>query len=384
MSKHFKIYFLLKLKILSISLILLSLYSCSRKSEDDLNKNQILSHSETVYAKEFGYSHEEGYIRLWIAQSDRILTEYFLIPTEAPIPDQLKGQSNLIRTPVRSVVCTSTTQVPWLDLLESSNLLTGFPDPGYLYSAVQRSRFASGELKDLGGNSGLESEGLVELKPDLILSFSGRTESQQEVLLEKINTTLVQTREHLEAHPLGRAEWIRFMGILLDKELMADSIFNSVVTAYEHQSMRNFKNADHPVVITGIPYGGIWHMPGGGSYAAMLFHDAGFDYPWAEEQAQAVIPLSFEKVFPVGIQADVWIGASNHQTIDQLILSEKRFKNFRSVMLGQVWVYDHRSLPKGGNDYFESAGVRPDLVLKDLIGIRTGKTDSLYFYRKLN
>ena len=321
---------------------------------------------------------------MWIGRRDEKIIEYFLIPAGKSIPDQIKGQTNLIRTPVRSVVCTSTTQVPWLDLLESSNLLTGFPDPGYLYSAVQRSRFASGALKDLGGNSVLESEGLVELKPDLILSFSGRTESQQQVLLKKSNTTLVQTREHLEAHPLGRAEWIRFMGILLDRELMADSIFNSVVSAYENQTNRNFKIADHPVVITGIPYSGIWHMPGGGSYAAMLFNDAGFDYPWANERAQAVIPLSFEKVFPVGIQADVWIGASNHQTIDQLILSEKRFKNFQSVMLGQVWVYDRRSLPSGGNDYFESAGVRPDLVLKDLIGIRTGKTDSLYFYRKLN
>ena len=220
-----------------------------------------------------------------------------------------------------------------------------------------------------------------------MLSFSGKQEEQLKIILEKIKSPLIQTREHLEAHPLGRAEWIRFMGLLLNKEALADSIFNAVADAYNARAASVLKSSSEfsearPVVITGIPYSGIWYMPGGASYAAALFNDAGFDYPWSEQKEQAVLPLSFEKVFPEALSADMWIGASNHKTLQQLISTEKRFSAFRSVQAGQVWVYDKRSLPAGGNDYFESAGVRPDLLLEDLIRIRTG-SDSLYFFRRL-
>lgn len=362
--------------------IVSSVQSCSNRSADNDHHSSEIQKTETVYAGEFGFQRNVGYTKLWIGNQKDGLEEFYLVTKGLPIPTELENRTNLINVPVGSVVCTSTTQVPWLDMLNASDLLSGFPDPVYLYSEIQRKRLNNGILKDLGGPSGLEAEALIARTPDLVLIFSGMREDKLREILMKTGTPFIQTREHLEGHPLGRAEWIRFMGLLLSKERIADSIFNSISNAYRMLSASVIKASERPVVVTGIPYNGIWYVPGGGSYAATLFSDAGFDYPWSGQTDHSVLPLAFEKVFPIALKADVWIGASNHKTITELIASEKRFSGFKSVQNSQVWVYDNRSLPAGGNDFFEAAGVRPDLVLKDLIRIRT-ESDSLTFYRRL-
>lgn len=371
------------LKWVLASGMLLCAQSCSEKSTDTRDQLLEIRNTETVFAQEFGFQRSAGFTTLWIGNQKDGLEEFYLVKNGISIPPELRNKSNIVRVPVGSVVCTSTTQVPWLDMLNASDLLAGFPDPVYLYSEVQRERVKKDILKDLGGPSGLEAELLIAQKPDLVLTYSGMREDRLRELLKKTAIPLIQTREHLEAHPLGRAEWIRFMGLLLSKETVADSIFNSVSMAYQAMSSSISDESERPVVVTGIPYSGIWYVPGGGSYAAALFSDAGFDYPWSGQKDQSVLPLAFEKIFPIALKADVWIGASNFRNLTELIASDNRFSGFRSVLNSQVWVYDKRSLPVGGNDYFEVAGVRPDLVLQDLIRIRK-RSDSLTFYRKLN
>lgn len=375
-------------RFLFIFFILISvvpvLLSCNGKvvssGEGALAKNE----SRTLYATRFGFKIGEGYTELWISKDGGGEDRYFLFERSAGLPDSLKGSNRVILIPVKSAVCTSTTQIPWFDVLESSEGISGFPDPGYIYSALQRDRLKKGRLKDLGGPSGLEPELLVSLNPEVVLSFSGRGDERLEKLLQQAGIPLLRTLEHLEEHPLGRAEWIRFAGLLLNKLKRADSIFNQVAVNYKSQLASETFSKASPAVLTGIPYGGVWYLPGSRSYASRLFEDAGFKPVQAESGNAVVLPLSVESVFQMGLSADFWIGASNFSTIDGLISADIRFENFKSVQNRNVWVYDRQLIPGGGNGYFETAGLRPDLVLRDLNIIRSGgDSTALTYYRRL-
>ncbi|MFZ9980832.1 MAG: ABC transporter substrate-binding protein [Cyclobacteriaceae bacterium] len=362
----------------------LIIFSCSRKSKSDSQEAAYKKDARMSYANQFSFEDHNGFTEIRIPVRSGENDRFFLFDKSLRLPDSLIGSSKVIPIPVRSVVCTSTTQLPWFDVLESAQILSGFPDPEFIYSPVQRERFRRGELKDLGGPSGLEPEALISLGPDLILSFSSGNDDRLSLLLNKAGIPLLSTREHLEEHPLGRAEWIRFAGLLLDKRKEADSIFNEVVKRYNNQLVVSGSPGVSPTVITGIPYGGVWYLPGSRSYASRLFSDAGFKPIQAGSDNATVIPLSIEEVFQTGLNADFWIGASDFSTLNQLIDSDSRYSKFKAVRNKNVWVYDRQLIPGGGNGYFESAGLRPDLVLNDLNRIRTGTdTATLTYYRRL-
>ena len=373
----------LKSFLISASITLI-LFSCGKPKRTTNLTEDTSSNTETTYANGFGFKRHNDYTHLWIIGNDDSSDHFYLVEKNKPIPAEVLGKETVIRVPVETVVCTSTTQIPWLDHLDASAMIAGFPDPEFVYSQIQRQRFKNGFLKDIGGPSGIETEQLVALRPELVLSFSGRREENVESVLRELRIPLVKTREHLEAHPLGRAEWIKFMGLMLNKEQQADSIFRLVQQNYLQLLQSSQSHAVRPKVLTGIPYSGTWYLPGRGSYAAQLFQDSGFDYSWDGQGNDPILPMSFETVFQLGLEADYWIGISNIPTTKSLLALDARFSGFKSVAEGTLWTYDRRSLPTGGNDYFETAGVRPDLLLNDLITIRTsGDTSRLYFYRSL-
>jgi iron complex transport system substrate-binding protein len=358
--------------------------SCSGKVPSHDDGIAAKRESLTSYATQFSFKVGKGHSELRILKDDGSEERFYLFETSAVLPDSLRGSKSVILTPVQSVVCTSTTQIPWFDALESSDVISGFPDPGYIYSSLQRARFKQGTLKDLGGPSGLEPEMLISLNPELVLPFSSRGDERLKRLLHQSGIPLLRTREHLEEHPLGRAEWIRMAGLLLNKQSLADSIFSEVVKSYNRQLSTAGGSKDLPAVLTGIPYGGVWYLPGSRSYASRLFEDAGLKPVHSESGNAVVLSLSLEEVFQMGLHADFWIGASDFSTLARLISSDSRFRNFKSVQNKNVWVYDRQLIPGGGNGYFESAGLRPDLVLRDLNIIRTGSdTTELTYYRRL-
>lgn len=380
---RFDLAFFLKPLLVSITITSI-LFSCGKAEQTTSTIEDATSNSETTHANSFGFNRHKDYTHLWIVGNAGSSDHFYLVEKNKPIPAEVLGKENIIRVPVETVICTSTTQIPWLDLLESSVALSGFPDPGYVFSEVQRERFRNGSLKDIGGPSGMETEQLVALRPELVLSFSGRREENVESVLRELRIPLIKTREHLEAHPLGRAEWIKFMGLMLNKEQQADSIFRLVQQNYLQLLQSSQSASVRSKVLTGIPYSGTWYLPGRGSYAAQLFQDSGFDYSWEGQGSDPVLPMSLETVFRLGLNADYWIGISNIPSTKNLLSIDPRFSDFKSVSRGALWTYDRRSLPTGGNDYFETAGVRPDLLLNDLITIRTsGDTSRLYFYRRL-
>jgi iron complex transport system substrate-binding protein len=87
------------------------------------------------------------------------------------------------------------------------------------------------------------------------------------------------------------------------------------------------------------------------------------------------------------MQADVWINP-DVTSKSELIDRDKRYAQFfegKPTFMG-IYQNDKRSLPSGGNDYYEMGALRVDWVLRDMIILLHPEfmsKDSLYFYRPL-
>jgi iron complex transport system substrate-binding protein len=197
---------------------------------------------------------------------------------------------------------------------------------------------------------------------------------------------VVINAEYLERHPLGRAEWIKFMALFFNKEREADSVFNAIEREYLATREVAMKTSLRPTVLSGVVYGDAWFMPGGKNYAATLLSDAGCDYLWSDTESNGFLEISFESVFAKAKEAGLWIGVGSFKTLNEMKSAEKRYALFRPFRERAVYTYNTRVGAKGGSEFLELGYLRPDLILKDLVKIAHPEMlpqYETYFYSKL-
>lgn len=108
--------------------------------------------------------------------------------------------------------------------------------------------------------------------------------------------------EWMETNPLGRAEWIKVLGYLFDKEKEADSIFQMVEKNYLAIKNQTKRQKVRPQILHGEEYNGVWYVAGGQSYIAQIYKDAGADYLWKDNDKTGSLPIDFEMVLKEELQ----------------------------------------------------------------------------------
>ncbi|MDA0194589.1 MAG: ABC transporter substrate-binding protein [Bacteroidetes bacterium] len=288
--------------------------------------------------------------------------------------------------PVKRIVCTSTSQIGFLDLLDAQEVLAGYTTTDYISSLKVRQLIDSGRILDIGRDIVINIEKLLELKPDLVVAYSVTGDISQWEQLESFGIPVIFDASHLEETPLAQAEWIKLFGALLGIPSKADSIFKVIESNYTILFDKTATNTSRPTIICGSMYNGTWFMPGGKSWVASYINDAGGDYLWNELTETGSVPLSFEVVFEHSHDADIWIGATIFNNISSIETADDRYASFKSVAEKRIFTPVKRLNGLGGNDYYEMGIARPDLVLADFIKILQPDLlddDELYFYKKL-
>lgn len=286
-----------------------------------------------------------------------------------PWPGAQKPISWKLNDVPRRVVVTSTTHLPYLELLGVENTLVGFPSTKYISSPKIRQQVADGHITDLGPDGSMNLELLLSLQADVVFAFDMGSESATLDKLAESGITVVYNADFLESTPLGRAEWIRFFGAWFQKMPLADSIFSEIHGTYDSLRSLAATRSHQPSIVSGILYGDTWFMPGGQNGSAQLFADAGGRYLWGSDSTSGWLQISFESVFDRAALADYWIGTGTFQSLVELQQADSRYSAFSPFREKRVYNYHKRIGPNGGYDYFESGYARPDLVLADLIHI---------------
>ncbi|HCW08791.1 MAG TPA: vitamin B12-transporter protein BtuF [Cytophagales bacterium] len=311
---------------------------------------------------------------------------YLLVPKGKNIPDHAKNIQG-ISVPINSVVCTSTTHIPLLDYLNETDKLIGFPTTDYICSKKMRERVEAGKVKDLGTDKGMNMEELFVLKPALVMGYAMSEDLGQLKKIKELGIPVVINAEYLEKHPLGRAEWIKFMALFFNKEKEADSVFNFIESEYLTTQSLAKKAESKPSVMSGVVYGDVWFMPGGKNYAAQLLNDAACNYLWSTTESNGFLEVSFESVFSKAKEADLWIGVGSYKSLKEMEAAEKRYALFKAFKNKNVFTYNFKLGAKGGNEFLELGYLRPDIILKDLVKIAHPELmpqHEIYFYQKLD
>lgn len=379
----------MKIHTMIISMILF-LAACGVKDSSEKIIEDVAGTNSLVvkYAKGFTVSRRGNAKQVTVTYPFQGATSgysYLLVP-RGEKPPAHDGDTRIIYTPLETIVCTSTTHIPLLDYIGETDRLVGFPTTDYISSERMRKRIDAGAVTDLGIDKGLNLERLAVLDPGAVMGYTMSGDYGQFRKIESLGIPVIINAEYLEQHPLGRAEWIKFMSLFFNREREADSVFNAIEKNYLGGKSTVNTQSDKPTVLSGIVYGDAWFLPGGQNYAAQLFKDAGCSYLWEDTEGNGYLHLPFETVYEKAHDADLWIGTGSFKTLEEIRAADSRYVRFQPFRNKSVYNYDARQGAKGGNEYLELGYLRPDLILKDLIKISQPALlpeHQLFFYRKL-
>jgi len=371
------------LKFLTI-IFFLFFNSCENKKQENIT-NRVLKQASIFYAKGFSINYYDGYkvIQLnspWKGET----SSYQYILYEHEKPSNVKGI--FIKTPISSIVCLSLTHISFIEKLQQQHTIVGISGCNYVSSPAIKNRIENNEIKEVGQHEVVNYELLLSIAPELIMAYGIDQSSTAKInKFSSLGLTTVLNAEYMETHPLGQAEWIKFMAAFYNEEEKADSIFNNIEQEYLKLVEIAMSANNKTTVFSGMPWNGAWHVPGGLSFQAQLFKDAGATYLWADNQEERSFIKSKEVILDEALNADFWLNVNAYHSINEIVETDKVLENFKALKQQKIYNNNLRENAALGNDYWESGVVNPHIVLKDLIKIFHPELieHELYYYKKL-
>jgi iron complex transport system substrate-binding protein len=354
-------------KVMILLLIFFSSIACNQNHEkENSGQKLVFSSSSPVIANGFEIK-ESATFQLLDCFSSRNQGQPTtrIVLSESPVDIQLLDADYQIRLPLQKIVCMSATHISFLDALDASEKIAGVGSADFIASKALLKRIKVGEVEDIAAGEHFRLEKLIALQPDAVFVSAGQGNTHEAIINAGI--PVIPIGEYLENHPLGRAEWIKFFGVLTGKEKRAAIIFDSIKNEYNRLQALTANITDKPTVLSGKQYGGFWNLPGGRSYIAQFLHDAGATYLWNQNKETAGLSLDFETVFLNGINADFWrflVYSNQPYTYEMLEAEDKRYADFKAFQTRNVITCNTFDKP-----YHQKGVVEPQIILADLISI---------------
>ena len=352
------------------------------ETETQSNKNQI------QYAKGFSIENYEGYSIVTVKNPWPKSTKsyrYILKEKNAIVPDSLQ-KNPIITVPIKSIVVTSTTHIPSLEMLQKEKSLVAFPNLDYISSEKIRALINAGKVKELGNNQSLNIEVLIDLQPDVIIGYGIDNNNPGLDNLQKSGLKVMLNGDWNEETALGKAEWIKFFGALYGKQKEANEIFSKIANDYFKTIKIAKKATTKPTVLAGDMFEDKWYLPRGTSWGSQLLKQANAHYLWAETKGTGSLSLSFETVLERAQNANVWITSGQFGSLQAMADANPHYKQFSAFQQKNVYTFTRKKGEKGGVLYYELAPNRPDIVIKDIVKIMHPEllpSYKLYFFEKL-
>jgi iron complex transport system substrate-binding protein len=351
-----------------VSFFVISLLGCKK----EIKSENVISSGNTIrYAKGFSIENYNGYSVVTVKNpwpNASKTYRYILKEINGIVPDSLK-QNTIIAVPIKTIVVTSTTHIPSLEMLDEVNSLVGFPHCDYISSDKVRTRIDAGKVKELGNNHDLYTEVLLDLQPDIIIGYGIDNKNPTLDNLQKSGLKIMLNGDWNEETALGKAEWITFFGALYGKQKEANEIFSKIEKDFLNTVEIAQRATTTPTILAGDMFEDRWYLPKGSSWGSLLLKQANGNYLWQETSGTGSLSFSFETVFEKAAMADVWITSGQFSSLSEMTNSNPHYAKFKAFKNKNVYSFSGKKGKTGGILYYELAPNRPDLVLKDLVKI---------------
>ncbi len=289
---------------------------------------------------------------------------YVLRESGQNIPSELQNLP-AINVPVKRIIPTSSTFIPYLEELKVDKSIIAFPNINYISSDIVYDRALKKEIVDIGENELMNLELIYNLKPDLLMAFSLNGEVPGNDFFNKVNIPIVYNGDWREKTPLARTEWIYVYAYLYLEVDKADNYFKTLKKTYK--SLQRKKVDIEKTVISGSIFNGIWYAPGGNSFMATFYKDAGLNYIYSDNTQTASLSLDPEAVVFESKNAEYWFAPDNMSSIAGLRTANPLYKSLKSVQQKHVFSYAMKKSKNGSLIYFDQASLHPDWVLSDML-----------------
>ncbi|WP_372754326.1 ABC transporter substrate-binding protein [Labilibaculum sp.] len=340
-----------------LGLLLLSCQTNKKKESSDLSASYEKKELEYARGFELFRSEKDQVLRVYNSKSVDSTYQDFKLVAKKTAPDE-------IQVPCKKIICLSSTQLTYFFALDDIDPIVATNSSRHLFHKALGEKIKSGEVKRVGKEGHFNTELIAGINPDLI--FVSPYKAGGYDALKNLGIPLVPMAAYDEKSPLGRAEWIKMIAPFIGKEKQADSIFQKVSLRYD--SLKNLTQnvKKRPTVFSGKMRSGIWYVPGGKSFYANYFRDAGARYI-IDDEKQGAYPLDFESMYTKAAACDYWrilvpepIGFGRKALLEQ----DGRYGDFKAYKTGNVFMCNIREKP-----YYEQNAMKPDVILADYIHI---------------
>lgn len=350
------------------------------------------------YAKGFKLTYGDGYLLADIQDpqnEESTLFHYAFIPrthtsagaslvsSESPLPPGISSEYTVVELPIRSAMCMTSLQLSNFIKLDALNEVVGITSTRHLFNQEMNKRLTEGKTVKIGIEGNFDTEVIMSMNPDIILVSPFKRGGYE--AMKEVGIPLIPHLGYKELTPLGQAEWIKFIGLLIGKEKEAEAKFAAMEKRYNE--LKELTGAGkikrRPVVFSGEMRGGNWYAVGGESFLAQLFKDAGADYFLKDDTRSGGVILDFETVYNQADQADFWRIVNSYPgsfTYKALREQDERYADFKAFKEKGIIYCNMRETP-----FYESMPTEPEVVLADLVHIfhpdLLPRHTPVYYYR---
>lgn len=361
----------MNLRSLSFSLYILFMLPLLACCEGGNANSHVYGDGDSIplsYAKNLTLTRFPDYVKAEIRNpwdTTRLLHTYLLVPDSIELPSNLP-QGTVVRTPLKNSLIYSSVHNSLASELGAIDAIKGVCDAQYIHQKKLADRIKSGVVADCGNSMTPNIEKIIKLNPDGIL-LSPFENSGNYGKLGQLGIPIIECADYMETSPLGRAEWMKFYGLLFGREQKAIDLFDS--TEKEYLNLKNLVSdiQDKPKVLVDRIYGSAWNVPAGHSTMGIFIEDAGGINPFAYIDRSGSTGLAGEQVLHKAGDADVWIirySQSNDKTLRELASDNAIYPQFKALKEHNVYGCNTSKV-----FFYEEIPFHPQWLLADLISI---------------
>ena len=361
---HFNNRIMKQIQFIFLFISLLILPSCRQaKNETQQGEGDTLSmaYAQLLHVVKYADYTTVSIDNPW--KEGQTLHRYVLVDRNKPMPDRLP-EGDVIKVPVQKSVIFTTAHCQLLRFLGADDKIVGVCDSRYMVIPSILQRIQEGGVVDCGDGMNPMIEKIIDLSPDIIL-LSPFENAGGYGKVEEINIPYLECADYMEPTALGRAEWMRFYGLLFGKEQQADALFAQVDSSYHALMAQAAALPKGRSIITERKTGSVWYVAGGKSVIGQVIKDANAGYAFADNDKAGSLSLSFEAVLDKAGDTDLWLFKYNGDrpfTYSDLLAEYQGYSQLKAVREHQVYGCNASKQP-----FFEETPFRPDWLLRDFI-----------------
>lgn len=309
---------------------------------------------ELSYAENFAVDYYEGGYKLLTTRlnGDRIL----IVPKHQQAPEDAEalvspsaegepGKLIVLQEPVKSLYLVASSVMDMFAQLDSMDAISmcGLKEEDWYIPAAKQA-MKDGTLLYAGKYSQPDYELLLSQNCSMAIenSMIYHTPEVMEKLGEFGIPTLVEYSSY-EEHPLGRVEWVRFFGALLDQEEKADQLFEKQKEALKRVEAE--ESTGKTVAFFYITSNGLVQVRQSTDYIPKMIELAGGKYVFENlgdpDSRRSTVNLQLEDFYDGAQDADFLVYNTTIdrqvQTLEDLLKKCSLLKDFKAVKNHQVW-----------------------------------------------